>query len=149
MTISTWNSAALYGLLLTAFLSQVALGQAVTPPPPSPMSDKPAVGPVEEPRDPTQPKGELRLLLTGPENAPAGPGAPPLQTSLPVVVRARIIGPGKRSAALLFLGGTYYHVVPGQSYAVLGSEREFKVAAITGEGVVLEVSPDKRQLILP
>lgn len=129
---------------------------AANPPLPGPDMRDPPEGPEAAPerRDPTVPQGELRMLLSPPvTEGPGGTvvaGPAPLPALPAISVRARVIGPGKQASALLSTGTSYYLVTPGQSYHLVGNEdRELKVISITREGVKLEFSPDRRQLILP
>jgi len=128
--------------------SLLAQGEREETPPPAPQA----------PRDPTVPSGELRLLLNPPTDAPAPAGAPaPLAPLPPIAVRAKMIGPGKQASALLTLSGAtgggaerFYLVRPGQSYHILGGEgRTLHVLEVAREGVVIELLPDRRQLVLP
>ena len=85
---------------------------------------------------------------------------PPLP---PITVRAKVIGNGK-AAALLTLGGNagnagtygapaagaYYQVTPGQSFHLQGGgDWNLSIISIKSAGVVLELDPGKRQLVLP
>lgn len=144
------------GITLSLLAWNATLAQPHSGEPPPDKAKTQSESAPSEPRDPTEAIGELKDLLQAAENPPQTEKttsiAPPKPAFPTLSVRGIILG-SRRSVAMLSANESpSFMVRPRHEYLIKqdsGASVAIYVESITANGVVIELRPTKRRLILP